>query len=93
MDRLFYQGTDPFNRGWYSHKFEGPGIRYEVGVAIETGTLVWAHRPFPAGRYPDLKIFRLGMKNSSYEDEKVIADGTYRDDACVSPHNSPANMK
>jgi len=26
-----------FNAKWYSHKFKGPGLRYEVGVCISTG--------------------------------------------------------
>lgn len=27
----------PFSSGWYSHKFNGPGVRYEVGLAIQRG--------------------------------------------------------
>eukprot|EP00171_Calliarthron_tuberculosum_P023094 IDg23094t1 len=41
--RVSVDGTDcqiaeprPFNRGWYSHKFKGPGVRYEVGIVIDT---------------------------------------------------------
>ena len=24
----------PFNNKWYSHKLNGPGLRYEVGICI-----------------------------------------------------------
>ena len=35
--------------------------------------------PFPCGQYPDLKIFRLGLKNKlEYCKEKVEADDGYR---------------
>lgn len=32
----------PFNPKWYSHKLNGPGVRYEVGLNIRTGNMVWA---------------------------------------------------
>lgn len=25
------------NKSWYSYKFDGPGLRYEVGLCILTG--------------------------------------------------------
>ena len=68
----------PFWTGWYSHKFKGPGVRYEVGLCILTGEIVWIHGPFPCGRWPDLKIFRSAMKNSLSPGEKVVADLGYR---------------
>ena len=37
----------PFNPKWYSHKFHGPGLRYEIGICIRTGHLVWVHGLFP----------------------------------------------
>jgi hypothetical protein len=55
----------------------GPGVRYEIGVAISTGHIVSFHGPFPCGEFPDLKFFRLGMKNQLGPGEKVIADDGY----------------
>ncbi len=26
---------------WWSHKFNGPDLRYEVGICIRTGDIVW----------------------------------------------------
>ena len=54
----------PFNAKWYSHKFNGAGLRYEVEVSIEGGNIIWVHGPFPFGKYSDLRIFRLQMKTS-----------------------------
>lgn len=30
----------PFSPKWFSHKFKGPGLRYEVGLCIRTGYIV-----------------------------------------------------
>ena len=68
----------PFWKGWYSHKFKGPGVRYEVGLCIQTGKIIWIHGPFPCGRWPDLKIFRSAMKHQLSVGEKVVADKGYR---------------
>jgi hypothetical protein len=48
----------PFDRKWYSHKFKGPGVRYEVGVCIQTGHMCWVNGPYPCGEWTDLKIAR-----------------------------------
>lgn len=68
----------PFWKGWYSHKFKGPGVRYEVGVCIRSGDIVWIHGPFPCGRWPDIKIFRNALIKKIPHGEKVEADGGYR---------------
>ena len=41
-----------------SQKFKGPGLRYELGVAVKTGAIVWLHGPFPAGMYNDCLLFQ-----------------------------------
>jgi hypothetical protein len=30
----------PFSKGYYSHKFNGPGLRYEIALNIMTGDIV-----------------------------------------------------
>ena len=74
------QEPKPFWKGWYSFKFNGPGLRYEVGVCILTGDIVWTNGPFPCGKYSDITIFRLGMLKALDDDrrEKVEADKGYR---------------
>ena len=68
----------PFNPKWYSHKFKGPGVRYEIAVCIKTGWIVWVNGPFPCGSFPDLEIAKLGLHYMLDDNEKYIADGGYR---------------
>jgi len=35
------QEPHPFSTQWYSHKFKGPGLHYELAVCILTGYIVW----------------------------------------------------
>ena len=72
----------PFSPRWYSHKFKSAGLRYEVGVGIANGHIVWSHGPFPCGEYNDLAIFRLRMKQSLLPEEKVVSDAGYQDERC-----------
>lgn len=88
----------PFDRMWYSHKFHGPALRYEVGVCIQTGWMVWKNGPYPAGAWSDLKIARDNLLKQLLSTEKVLADGGYRDGGvfCETPsglNNSDQKMK
>lgn len=68
----------PFWKGWYSHKFNGEGVRYEVGLCIQTGDIVWIHGQYPCGKWSDIKKFRDGMKGKLGMGERVEADDGYR---------------
>jgi hypothetical protein len=72
------QEQSPFDGKWWSHKTNGPGLRYEVGVCIATGFIVWINGGYPCGEFPDLKIFRLSLRGLIDDEEKVIADGGYK---------------
>ena len=76
------QEPSPFHPQWYSHKFEGPGLRYEVGVCLRTGWIVWWNGAFPCGSWPDINIARDGLIDELDDSiqEMVLADGGYRDD-------------
>ena len=67
-------------RSWYSHKFKKPAVRYEVGISIQSGDIVWVNGPWRAGRYPDISIFRLGGLRDRLLDtgERAEADLGYR---------------
>jgi hypothetical protein len=84
---LSVDGTDcPFEATgsrWISHKFKKAGVRYEVAVGIKTGDVCWINGPFPAGQYPDINIFRMGLKHYLDEHERVEADKGYRGDASI----------
>ena len=66
-----------FWKGWYSHKFKGPGLRYEVAVSLKTGYIVWVNGPFACGVWPDIKIFRSSLKTFLDPFERVEADDGY----------------
>lgn len=68
----------PFDRIWYSHKFRGPGLRYEIAVSIAKGRIVWINGPFPCGAWPDAKIFNTGLVELLSEGEMVVADRGYK---------------
>ena len=82
---LSVDGTDcPFEaqgKAFYSHKFKGTGLRYEVGVGIKGGDICWIQGPLPCGLYPDIKIFRLALIHELDADERIEADLGYRGDA------------
>jgi hypothetical protein len=77
-DYRIYQKM-PFDRKWYSHKFHGPGLRYEIALCIKTGFIVWANGPYPCGRWPDLSIARDCYVNIIDDGEMTVADLGYRD--------------
>ena len=67
----------PWSKRWYSHKFKGPGLRYEVALSIIAGDIVWTNGPFPCGMKDDWQIFRDGLRNFLENDERVEADDGY----------------
>ena len=80
---LCIDGTDvpilePGNRSsvWWSHKFNGPGVRYEVGTCIQTGEIVWFRGPFPCN-IKDRDIFDAFLAERLLPGEGVEADGGY----------------
>jgi hypothetical protein len=69
----------PFSRKWYCHKIKHAGLRYEVGICIQTGWIVWINGPYAPGHWPDLAISRDGLTDALDTDELFLADGTYSD--------------
>ncbi len=72
------------NSDWYSHKLNGPGLDYELGLEIHRNQLCWINGPFPAG-YTDLRVFRLpdGLKGKIPEGKLVIADNGYKGEPTI----------
>ena len=77
----------PFSPKWFSHKYQAAGLRYEIGICIQTGDIVWVHGPFPAGAWSDLKIFKSKLAHLLLPGEMVEADGTYRHRKVRTPLN------
>ena len=76
---FWIQEPIPFNPKWYSHKFKGPGLRYEVTICIKTGWIVWVNGPFPAGEWPNRKITQAGINHHLDDNECYVGDGGYYD--------------
>ena len=79
MDGIDFVVEEP-NRNdpwWYSHKSNGPGLRYELATSIQTGLISWANGPWRAGLWNDEKIFRSGLYHELDYDEPVHADRGY----------------
>ncbi len=68
-----------FNPKWWSHKFNGPGLRYEIGICIRTGHIVWAHGGLPCGEWPDLRLARNAIIEALLPGERIVADRGYND--------------
>ena len=68
-----------FDPKWWSHKFNGPGLRYEIRICIRTGDIVWAHGGMPCGEWPDLRIARNAIIGAIGPREMIIADRGYND--------------
>jgi DDE superfamily endonuclease len=66
---------------WYSHKSNGPGLSYELGIAIKSNRLVWINGPFPASQH-DITIFRgndtPGLIDQIPNGKRAIGDSGYR---------------
>ena len=77
-DFRIYEQT-PFDPKWKTHKFNGPGVRYKLGVCIQTGWIVWVNGPYPPGDWTDLLISRDGINDELDPGEKFLADGGYAD--------------
>lgn len=54
-------------------------MRYEVGLCIRTGHIVWVNGGFPCGEYSDLKLAREAYVLFVDPGEKTFADKGYRD--------------
>lgn len=63
---------------YYSYKINHSGLRYEVGVCIQTGHIVWTAGPYKPGLYNDIKIFCHTLIYNLMSGEKVEADKGYR---------------
>ena len=68
-----------FNPKWHSHKLNAAGLRYEIGMCIQTGLMVWINGPYPPGSWPDLRIFRHRMVDALDNGEWIVADEGYKE--------------
>jgi hypothetical protein len=74
---MIYEQT-PFDRRWWSHKFNGPAVRYEIAVAIYNISIVHINGPFACGANPDSGIFERKLHHILAAFERCISDKGYR---------------
>ena len=64
-------------------------MRYEVGICIHTGWIVWFNGPYRPGQYSDLKLAKeCGLHSILDEGERYIADGTYKCNQAITPEDA-----
>jgi hypothetical protein len=83
---------------WYSHKFNGAGVNYELGISISESRLVWMNGPFKAGRNDVLIFKEEGLKAKLRRcGKRAIGDGGYsghpREISTPNSHDSKAVFK
>ena len=73
---------------WYSHKYNKPGVSYEIALHLYKNKIAWVNGPFKAGE-SDLSIFRKedGLKFKLPPGKLVIADKGYPSEEQVSIPN------
>ena len=75
----------------YSHKSNGPGIAYEVAVAIHESRIIWMNGPFRASTH-DLTIYQSpnGLRDQIPNGRLGvgIADSSYSSDPTISTSNA-----
>lgn len=64
----------------WSHKFNGPGLAYELALDIFCSKLVWLKGPLEAGN-SDRKIYNSELRQKIPAGKKVVTDGGYRNRA------------
>jgi hypothetical protein len=73
-----WEPRKPFSSGWSSKKHgKKAGLTYELCTCIATGFIVWTNGPFPAGDWPDKKIFDRNLILEIQRGEKLLADSGY----------------
>ena len=77
----------PFHKSWYSDKFNGPAVKYEVGVCIQTGWIVWLLGPF-RGSKNDHAISMEYLEHVLDDGERYIADKGYHSSSALQPNNA-----
>lgn len=65
----------PFSTTWFSHKFKGAAIKYEIAVDLD-GNIVWVSPPY-RGSINDKTIFRQGLRFLIPERYLAVADQGY----------------
>ncbi len=73
------KGAATKGNAFATYKYAGKSaLRYELGVDILSGNLVWIQGPYPAGKYTDIVIFNKVLRNFLERGKRVEAEEGYR---------------
>jgi len=89
--RILQKGAAVKGNAYGSHKYAGKSaLRYELGICIRTGHLVWIEGPYAAGQWNDIAIFNNCLATFLDPNERVEADNGYRghEDKIKCPKNA-----
>jgi len=64
--------------GLFAHKFNGPGLGYELALSLFEDKLVWLKGPYRPGEFNDRSMFESELRGKIPAGKKVVADGGYR---------------
>lgn len=64
---------------YYSHKYNGAGLAYELALDLFESKLVWLKGPLPAGANPDHKMYASELKDKIPVGKIAVTDGGYND--------------
>ena len=68
----------PFDEAIFSKKLNGPGYKYEIGICIATGVIVWVNGPFKAGKNDKTIFENDGLMDALCDNECVEVDMGYQ---------------
>ena len=63
----------PFDSMFFSQKFNGPAVKYEVCICLKADKIAWLNGPNKAGEN-DLNVFRAALLLLLADDEGVECD-------------------
>ena len=92
--RIPQKGAATKGKAFASHNYAGKSaLRYELGVDILAGNLVWIQGPYPAGKFTDIVIFNKVLQNFLEPGERVEADPTRGTAATRTTSNARAMLR
>ena len=76
--RIQQKGAVAKGNDFASFKLNGKSaLRYEIGLDILEGNLIWIQGPYAAGKWTDISIFRHCLMDHLDPYERVVADKGY----------------
>lgn len=67
-----------FYSKWFSHRFKGTGLRYEIGISYHDRNIVWLHGPLTCELWPIIKCFIEKMFDLLVDNEKFVVNNSYK---------------